>query len=39
LLAHARLLLDAIDGDDVKFRVFLANLERSLKVGRIAPSF
>src|SRR5499427_5602009 len=37
-LAYARPLLNAIDGDDVKFRVLLANLERGLKFGRIAPT-
>jgi hypothetical protein len=35
---HARLLSYASDSDDVKFRVFLANLECSLKFGRIAPT-
>src|SRR6516162_263624 len=38
VLAHARPLFNAIDGDDVKFRVLLANLERSLKIGRIVPA-
>jgi hypothetical protein len=31
-------LFHAVDSDDVKFRVFLADLECSLKVGRIVPS-
>src|SRR6516162_1247394 len=34
----ARLLSYAIHRDDIEFRVFLANLERSLKFGRIAPT-
>ena len=38
VLAYARLLFNAIDGDDVIFRVLLANLECSLKFGRIAPT-
>jgi hypothetical protein len=38
MLTHARLLSYASDSDDVEFRVFLANLECSLKFGRIAPS-
>jgi hypothetical protein len=38
VLAYARLLFNAIDGDDVIFRVLLANLECSLKLGRIAPT-
>ena len=38
MLTHARLLSYASDSDDVKFRVFLANLECSLKFGRIAPT-
>ena len=38
MLTHARLLSYASDSDDVEFRVFLANLECSLKVGRIEPT-
>ncbi len=38
MLTHARLLSYASDSDDVEFRVFLANLECSLKIGRIAPT-
>src|SRR5262249_23565496 len=34
---RARPLFNAVDGDDVKFRVLLANLERSLKIGGLAP--
>ena len=33
------LLLYAVNGDNVEFRVFLANLECGLKFGRIAPAF
>src|SRR5262249_20026013 len=37
--AHAcATLFHAIDSDDVKFRVFLADLECRLKFGRIEPS-
>src|SRR6516162_3846785 len=32
------LIYYAIHRDDIEFRVFLANLERSLKFGRIAPT-
>jgi hypothetical protein len=35
---HARLLSYAVDSHDVEFRVFLTNLERSLKFGRIKPT-
>src|SRR5215471_241308 len=36
--ANARRLFQAIDRDDVEFRVFLADLERGLKIGRVVPS-
>src|SRR6516165_7372409 len=32
-------LFEAVDGDNVEFRVFLASLEYGLKFGRIAPAF
>ena len=37
LLTRAH-LFEAVDGDNVKFRVFLANVECGLKFGRIAPA-
>jgi hypothetical protein len=43
VLTYAQLfdaqLFDAVDSDNVKFGVFLANLECSLKFRRIAPAF
>jgi hypothetical protein len=38
VLADAQ-LFEAVDGDNIKFRVFLANLECGLKFRRIAPAF
>jgi hypothetical protein len=32
-------LFEAVDGDNIKFRVFLANLKCSLKFRGIAPGF
>jgi len=32
-------LFEAVDCDNVEFRVFLANLECGLKLERIAPAF
>jgi hypothetical protein len=38
-LTRGRALFHAIDGDDIEFRVFLAELERRLEFGRVAPAF
>src|SRR5262249_5216724 len=38
VLTYARPLFNAVDGDELKFRVLRANLERSWKTGRIVPA-